>query len=294
LIGASLVAVYVIWGGTFLAIRVALDSFPPLLMAAVRFIAAGVALFVVARVRGETLPTPRQWGACAALGVLFVASNAAVVYAEESVPSGVAAMVMATIPMWAALLGHLWSERTRGREWIGLALGLAGVALLHFGGALGASTFGALVLFAAPVAWAFGTIWSRHVSLPGGMMQSAAQMTIGGAVVLVASFARGERMTSLPSLAGVGALAYLVVFGSVIAFSAYNYLLREVRPSVATSYAYVNPVIALALGAALGGERVGATAMVALVVTLSGVILLAQARARPRNAATEPCISSSR
>ncbi len=277
-IGASLAAVYVVWGSTFLVIRVALESFPPLLMAGIRFVIAGVALFALARARGAAMPTRRQWAACAVTGVLLVASNAALVFAEGSVPSGVAAMVMATIPMWMAIFGQLWGDRTRAGEWLGLALGLAGVGMLHFGGALGSSSIGAIICFLAPVSWAMGSVWSRHLPLPGGMIQSAAQMTIGGAVVLLVGFARGERLTSLPSATGFGAMAYLIVLGSIVTFSAYGHLLREVRPSVATSYAYVNPIVALAIGAAFGGERVGTSAMVALALTLSGVVLLARSK----------------
>ena len=294
-IGAALAAVYLVWGSTFLVIRIALESFPPLLMAGIRFVVAGGALFAVAWMRGVAMPTLRQWGACAVTGVLLVASNAALVFAEGSVPSGVAAMVMATIPMWMAIFGHLWGDRTRAAEWMGLVLGLAGVALLHFGGALGSSSLGALVCFLAPVSWAIGSVWGRHLPLPGGMIQSATQMTVGGVVVLFVGFARGERMTSMPDATGVGALAYLIVLGSIVTFSAYGFLLREVRPSVATSYAYVNPIVALAIGAAFGGERVGTTAMVALALTLSGVILLARSRTKvtpsPRLRPTPPAPS---
>lgn len=277
LVGASLAAVYVVWGSTFIAIKFALVDFPPLLMAAVRFLCAGSVLFAVARVRREPWPTARHWAASAATGVLLVGSNAALVFAEETVASGVCAMVMATIPMWMAVVGRLWGERTALGEWAGLAIGFAGVALLHVGGALGGG-IGALVVLIAPITWVFGSIWSRHLALPGGVMRSASQMTTGGVAILAMSLARGERLTHAPGASGVLALAYLVVFGSVITFTAYNFLLSSVRPTVATSYAYVNPIVALALGALFAGEHVGVTTVVALGVTLGGVLLIARAK----------------
>jgi drug/metabolite transporter (DMT)-like permease len=272
---AALGSLYLIWGSTFLAIRVALEGFPPLLLTGLRFLCAGSVLYCVLRLRGHARPTLLQWRSSLLVGALLVSSNACVVVAEQWVSSGVAAVAIASVPLWVALFAGLWDRWPTRKEWIGLGIGLVGVALLQWGGELSASPAGAAVLTAATVAWALGSIWSRRLPLPEGLMASAAQMAAGGAVLFIASLARGERFSAVPGWRALAAFAYLVTFGSLIGYSAYSYLLGKVRPALATSYAYVNPIVAVGLGAGLAHEAVAPGALGALALILGGVGLLA-------------------
>lgn len=281
LIALALLAVYVVWGSTYLAILVALEGFPPMLMAGVRFLAAGIALFAVLWLRGAAAPTRRQWLWSAVIGtLLLVGGNGGVVVAEQWVASGVAALGVATVPLWAALFGGLWGRWPRRVEWLGLLIGFAGVALLNLGGDLGSQPLGALALLVAAVSWAFGSVWSKRLDLPVGLMASAAQMLGASGVFLLLSAGLGERLDGAPGARAVLALLYLIVFGSVVAFSAYTFLLRRVSPALATSYAYVNPAVALALGVLLANERISALVIAAMLVILGGVALIGTGRGR--------------
>ncbi|WP_437730932.1 drug/metabolite exporter YedA [Sorangium sp. So ce1335] len=289
----SLAALYVVWGSTYLAVSVALETLPPFLLAGVRFVTAGALLYGALRLRGVPRPTLRQWGAAARVGVLLlVAGNGLVVVAQQWVSSGVAAVVVSTMPLWLALFTtlraarggaigpHAAPEVSRG-EWAGLLVGFAGAALLHLGGDFRAEHAGALLIVLAPVAWALGSLYSRTTPLPDGPMAVAAEMLAGGAVMLGISALAGERLVEAPSSRSLLALAYLVVFGSIVGLSAYTYLLRNTRPAIATSYAYVNPIIAIALGIVLGGERASAATWVAAAVIGAGVLIVSTARRTP-------------
>jgi drug/metabolite transporter (DMT)-like permease len=279
LVAGSLLAVYVIWGSTYYAMHLALAFLPPFLMAGPRFLIAGLLLFAALRAGGNELPSGKGWLAAGAVGVLLlVLGNGFVAIAQRTVDTGVAATVVATMPLWAAAIGTAWGEKPTIREVIGLALGFAGVAVLHHGGSLSFDNVDSLVLLLAPVTWAFGSVLSRHVPTPKGPMGAAAQMIVGGSCMIAIAFVRGERPLGPPTLSGVAALAYLVVFGSLVGFTAYAYLLRTTRPSLATSYAYVNPVVALAIGALFGGERFTATKLVACVLTIAGVLVVSAPR----------------
>jgi drug/metabolite transporter (DMT)-like permease len=260
LVVVALLAVYVVWGSTYLAIRVALEGFPPFLMAGLRFLVAGGVLYLVLRLRGAPAPRRTQWGSATVVGgLLLLGGNGGVVVAEQWVASGLAALGVATVALWSAIFSGLWGQWPRRLEWVGLAVGFGGVALLNLEGNLRASPAGAVALLVATVSWAFGSMWSRHLDLPAGLMASAAEMLAGGSLLLVASVLVGEKVPRAIGTRPLLALAYLVVFGSWVGFSAYLYLLRRVRPAVATSYAYVNPVIAMALGVAFAGERITPT-----------------------------------
>ena len=278
---AALFALYFIWGSTYLAIRLALPGFPPLMMAGLRFVMAGALLYLLLRLRGEPRPAWAQWRAAARVGTLLVAGNALVVVAEQWVSSGVAAVAIASVPLWAVLFAGLWGRWPAKGEWIGLVVGLAGVALLQSGGELRASRAGAIVLVLSTVSWALGSMWSRRLPIPKGLMAAATEMLTGGAVVLAVALVRGERMVVLPGAQATLAFLYLVVFGSMIAYSAYAFLLANVRPAMATSYAYVNPVVAVVLGALVAGEQVGLLAVGALVLILGGVAIIASQRNTP-------------
>ncbi|WP_221089584.1 drug/metabolite exporter YedA [Deinococcus aquaedulcis] len=269
--------VYVVWGSTYFGIKVAIETLPPLGMLAARFVVAGALLLAFLRWRGAPWPTAREWGASALVGTLLLGGGTGLVtLAERDASSSVAAMIIAVSPLFAALFGRLWGERTGGREWLGIGVGLAGIALLNVG-ELRATPLAALLLILAPICWTFGSQWSRRLPLPAGLMGSAAEMLTGGAVLLTLSVLLGERWGT-PSAASLWALGYLTVFGSLVAYSAYMYLVAHTRPALATSYAYVNPVVAVLLGVGFGGERLGTLGWVALAVILAGVLLVAWPR----------------
>lgn len=268
----AILAVYIIWGSTYFAIKVTLDSFPPFLMAGMRFVLAGGILFGYMKLRGAPTPNLKQWGASALVGCLLLAGgNGFITFAEQWVASGIAALAVATMPLFAALIAGLWGRWPRKMEWVGLLLGFTGVILLNLEGDMRANPIGAIALLVGAASWALGSVWSRYLPLPGGMMASATEMLGGGAALLVLGLASGERMTALPALGPTVAFFYLVVFGSIVAFSAYSYLLQKVRPTLSTSYAYVNPVVAVALGVWLGGELITWAGLVAMPVILLGV-----------------------
>jgi drug/metabolite transporter (DMT)-like permease len=277
----ALLSVYFIWGSTYLAIRIALEGFPPFMMAGMRFLIAGGGLYLFLRVRGVPNPDRSQWKGASLVGVLLLAGgNGGVVFAEQSVASGLAALGVATVPLWMVLFAGIWKSRPARLEWAGLLLGFAGIILLNFEGDLRASPAGVAALIMAALCWAFGSAWSRHLSLPAGWMAGAAEMIAGGVLLLAISVLTGERTVRFPAWHAIGALIYLIVFGSLIAFSAYTYLLRKARPALATSYAYVNPVIAVGLGVMFAGERIttiGIAAML-IIITAVGMVIFGQKR----------------
>lgn len=279
LIVLSLLAVYLIWGSTYLGIRIALESWPPFLMSALRFLIAGAAMYAFLRWRGVAAPTPRQWRNTVVTGTLLLAAgNGLVCYAEQTVSSSLAAVAIAGMPLFAALFAGLYGRWPRARDWLGIGVGFSGVILLNLGGEMRASPAGAIALVAAPLCWAFGSVWSRHQDMPDPLMSTAAQMLTGGAVLVLVTVALGESWPAAPTLRATAALAYLTVFGSLVAFTAYIYLLQHVRPALATSYAYVNPPIAVALGVWLAGERFSAWELAAMAVILAGVAVILGAR----------------
>lgn len=275
LVGAFM-ALYLIWGSTYFVIKLGVQAWPPMLLAGLRFVIAGSLMFAWLRWRGVPIPTVKEWRSCAIVGVLLLScGNGGVTIAEHlGVASAVAALAIATVPLFALLFGLIWGQRTTTLEWCGILLGLIGIGLLNLGHNLQASPLGAVLVLLAAASWAFGSMWSRHLSLPAGAMASAAQMLVGGAVLLAGSVASGERLQEMPDLAGWLALAYLTLLGSIVAFSAYLYLLKHVRPAAATSYAYVNPVVAVLLGVTFAGERIGTEEWLAMTVIVSAVVLI--------------------
>lgn len=281
LIPLALLSVYVIWGSTYLGIRIALESWPPFLLAGVRFLCAGVALYGFLRWRGVAAPTRRQWRNAAVTGVLLLGfGNGLVCYAEQRVSSGIAAVAVASMPLFAALFSGLYGHWSTRRETLGLLIGFAGVVVLNLGSGLAGSRLGAVALLVAAASWAFGSVWSKRQDMPAGPMNTAAQMLCASLALLVAGFAGGERLPAHPSLHANLALAYLAVFGSLVAFSAYLYVLRHARPALATSYAYVNPPVAVLFGVLLAGEHVGPYDLAGMAVILLGVGVITLARQR--------------
>lgn len=275
LIGA-LFALYIIWGSTYFVIRIGVESWPPLLMAGVRFLSAGLLLLAFLFLRGHRLPPRRHLLNAALIGVLLLAvGNGFVTVAEhQNVPSGIAAVVVATVPLFTLCFSRLFGIKTRKLEWLGIGIGLAGIILLNSGGNLSGNPWGALLILIGSMSWAFGSVYGSRVELPSGMMAGAIEMVTAGIVLLVASLLSGEKLTALPDLSGFLAVGYLAIFGSVIAINAYMFLIRNVSPAVATSYAYVNPVVAVLLGTGLGGETLSSVEGIALGIILMAVVLV--------------------
>ena len=281
-IALALAAVYLIWGSTYLGIRFALEGgFPPFLLGGIRFIIAGALMYAVLRWRGVPAPTRPQWRNTAIMGVLLMLlGNGMVNLAEQTVSSGIAAVAVASAALWMGVFAAMRGDKPTGIEWLGLGIGFIGVLWLNADSSLGASKVGMVALIVATLAWSFGSIWSRGKDLPSPFMSSAAQMLCGGVAMCIAGALTGERFDGMPSAHGLAAFAYLIVFGSIIGFSAYIWLLHHVRPALAGSYAYVNPAIAVGLGAWLAGERFGAHELMAMGVILLGVVAITLAKAR--------------
>jgi drug/metabolite transporter (DMT)-like permease len=280
-VALALLSVYLIWGSTYLAIRIGLEGFPPFLMGAVRMAIAGALMYVVLRRRGAPAPTPAQWKTLGVLSIWMVLlSNGMVNFAEKQVSSGLAAVAVASMPLWAALFGVLRGRHPSRGEWTGLAIGFVGILWLNAGSSLSATPQGMVALIVAPVAWAWGSVWSRDQDLPAPFMSAAAQMLCGSLWMLSTGLVGGERIHAMPSTTAWLAVGYLIVFGSIIGFTAYIWLLHHVRPALATSYAYINPPIAVLLGAIALNESFGLQEIGAMAVILAGVAVITRAKAR--------------
>lgn len=279
-VAMALAAVYVIWGSTYLAIRYALEGgFPPFLLGGVRFLIAGGLMYAFLRWRGVGAPTRAQWGNAAVMGVLLLLlGNGMVNVAEQTVSSGMTAVAVASAPLWMGIFAAMRGQHPSRMEWVGLGIGFLGVLWLNLDSSLSASTVGLAALLVASLAWSFGSIWSRGRDLPAPFMAAAAQMLCGGLAMCIVGATVGERFDGMPTAHGLAAFAYLIVFGSIIGFSAYIWLLHHVRPALAGSYAYVNPVIAVALGAWLAHERFGPNELLAMGVILLGVVAITLAK----------------
>jgi drug/metabolite transporter (DMT)-like permease len=274
---AALLVVYVVWGSTYLAIAIADRSLPPFLMLSARFLVAGGLLYAWARRRGAPRPTRRQWRAAALVGfALLVVDTGGVAWAEQRVASGVAALLVASVPLFVALLDRAcFGIRLPAPAALGIAVGLLGVSLL-VGPSGRVDAVGAVVLLGASFAWAAGSAYARVAPLPGHTFLSAAmQMLTAGAGLAVVSAAAGERVSAPPGAASLGAVAFLVVFGSLLAFTAYGWLLAHAPSPLVSTYAYVNPAVAVLLGWLVIGEHVGGREVASGLVILASVALMA-------------------
>jgi drug/metabolite transporter (DMT)-like permease len=268
----ALLTLYLAWSSTYLAIRFSLESFPPFFTAGSRYMLVGLGMFLFLRSRGAPPPTKAHWTSSALIGAfLLLGGTGGVVYAMQWVGSGTAALVVATTPLWTVLFARIWGQWPKRREWAGLLLGFAGIVLLNIHGDLRAHPSGAALLLISAASWSFGSVLSLRLALPSGMMASALQMFTGGMLVLLIGFLAGERVPEHPSMRSIGALIYLAIFGSLLGYTAYTYLLKHVRPSLATSYSYVNPVLAVMLGVWFAGETVTMTGVAAMLAILAGV-----------------------
>lgn len=288
LVLAAFAAVYVLWGSTYLAIRFTIETIPPFLMAGVRFATAGAILYAWARWRGVARPTREEWrSSFLAGGLLFLGGNGAVVWAQQWVPSGVAALLVATEPMSLVLLDSLGRRsKPQGRILGGLALGFAGVAvLIGPGEILGGGRVhaaGAAVLVFGAFSWAAGSLYSRGAKMPANpAMATALTLLGGGALLLVASFLRGEPFgfdLGAVSTRSLLALLYLLTAGSLVGFTAYLWLMRVSTPARVSTYAYVNPIIAVGLGALFAGEALTTRIGLAAAIIVGAVALIISAR----------------
>ena len=256
-VAVALLLVYVVWGTTYFAIGIALQTMPPLLMNAIRFLCAGGVMLLVAMGQGHAMPTRAQWCNSALVGglMVFLAMNFIGFAQKLGIGSGLMATVVTTMPMWLALWSRWGGERVPFTSWIGLALGVAGALLLALEGDFSATWLGALLAFGAPLAWSLGSYASRRLSLPAPAMASAAQWFAGGAMGLVVAL-WFEPLSSLGQVSARSwaAWVYLLVFGTLVALNAYLWLLQNTTAALAGSYSFVNPAVALLVGVALGGE----------------------------------------
>ena len=295
-VALALATVYLVWGSTYLGIRVTDRTMPPLLMSSVRFLIAGGALYAFAS-RGRARPTAREWGAAAIVGAaLLLLGNGGVAWAETRLESGFAALIVAIIPLWVAVMDRLFFGRRLSRTAVvGLVIGFAGVALLVRPGG-GGDAFAALALVVTTSAWAGGSLYARGATLPESPLLAASMQMLTASVFLgVAGFAMGEASdvhANSFATKQLIAFAYLVVVGSLIAFTAYAWLLKNVSISVVATYAFVNPVVAVALGTVFLAEPIGWTTVVAGAAIVVAVVLIVTARApKPKPAtaqASEP------
>lgn len=285
-------AIYVVWGSTYLAIRFAVESIPPLVVAGLRHSVSGLVLFAWAMIRGYR-PTWREWKASVVLGTLYFAvGHGSLHWAETIVPSGLAALLVGTEPIWIALMAALVSreERLTGKTIFGLLLGIAGVALLMRDEAAGGQRLivGSIAILIGAGSWALGVIYSRKPTLPTDPVARAGMASMSGAaMLLIGSAITGEWSHMHPSAftaRSVWGLVYLITFGSIVAFTAYTWLLDHCSPTLVSTHTYVNPIIAVLLGSLFAGEVIDARVIGAGLLTLISVYLISRGTGRKREA----------
>lgn len=300
-IWSALIAVYIVWGSTYLAIRFAVETMPPFLMAATRFLIAGGILFVFRRMAGDALPTRRQWKSAAIVGLLMLlGGNGGVVWAEQHVVSGIAALLVGAAPLWMVMLDAIrpGGRRPGWQTWLGVLWGFAGIALLigpvEFSGngtRLYLPGVGALLL--ASFLWSAGSLYSRSACLPDSpLMGTSMEMLVGGAGLLIAGTLTGDwnrlNLTAIrmPSVLG---LVYLILFGSLVGFAAYTWLLRVAPTPLVSTYAYVNPLVAIFIGNLFASEPLSLRILLAAGVIVSSVVLINLSKAAaPKTQAPAP------
>jgi drug/metabolite transporter (DMT)-like permease len=285
-IWTALIALYIVWGSTYLAIRFAVETIPPFLMAGTRFLISGLILYGWRRLAGDPAPTLRQWRSAAIVGLLLLlGGNGVVSWAEQHVPSGIAALMVASIPLWMVVIDAVrpGGSKPDRRIILGLLIGFGGLALLvtatqGLTPADRLDTVGILALVLAAFLWSLGSVYSRDAEMPkSSLMGTGIEMLAGAAGLFIAGTLSGEwQALDLAAIrpASLLSLAYLVTFGSLIGFVAYAWLLRNAPLSLVSTYAYVNPVIAIFLGAWLGSEPINAQIIVAALVIIGSVVMI--------------------
>lgn len=274
----SLAAVWLIWGSTYLAIKIGLETLPPFAMQGTRFVVASAVMLVFLRMRGRPWPSPRRIRNACGIGLLLLIGGLGMVTLAEDrgVDSGLVATIIAIQPMMMALWGGLWRSWPKSKQWLGMSIGLVGVLVLMSDDGLSGSWSGIALVFVACISWSFGSALSRRIEMPDGPMTTAFEMAAAAAAFVVLSLVTGEDVHT-PSLRSGLAVGYLVVFGSIVAFSAFTYLIGNVSGPLAMSYAYVNPAIAVLLGVVFSNESVSTNMALALPVILIGVAIVTNA-----------------
>ncbi len=288
----SFAAIYVIWGTTYLAIRFAIETIHPMFMMGCRFLLAGTVLFVWARFRGQAVPRLKQWKTAAAVGaLLFLGGYGALAWSQQVLPSGVAALIVATAPVWMILLSHIrsFAGQIGGRVIFGLTLGLLGMGIIvEPSKLLGGQAFdltGAAVLLIGTISWSFGSVYSKYADLPKSpLLASGMTMLCGGTALVLAGLLAGESSALVPaSVLSLGSLFYLIVFGSIMGFTAYIWLLKTVSPTQVSTYAFVNPIIAVFVGWLGGGEPLSLRILLATILMVAGVTAIISFKKKENN-----------
>lgn len=275
---AALAAVYVIWGSTYLAIKIGLETMPPFFMQGTRFVIGSLAVLGYLKWRKVPWPTATQIRNASVVGLLLLIGGLGLVTLAEDrgVDTGLVATIIAIQPMLMSLWGGIWKTWPRRIEWLGMLIGLVGVAVLMSDKGLSGSWSGVSLVFIACVNWSFGSALSRRISMPDGPMTTGIEMAAAAVGYMLLSMVRSEEI-DVPSLKSALGVAYLVVFGSIVAFSAFTYLIANVRGPLAMSYAYVNPAIAVLLGVLFSNESLSVNMAVALPIILVGVAIVTNA-----------------
>lgn len=296
----ALLSVYIFWGGTYLGMKVAIETMPPFWMAGTRFLIAGGVLYVLARMQGEGRPSAREWRGAGIVGaLLLLGGNGMVAWAEQRVPSAIASMLVATVPLWIIAFNWAGSRKAPGIGTIaGVILGFTGIVILvsHTGGESDKSldAIGLITLVIASICWSAGSMYSRRARLPKSpMMSTAVQMLVGGALLLIASYFTGDwsklHLSDI-SLRSYLALGYLIFFGSICGYTAYIWLLKNADPTWVSTYAFVNPIVALFLGWCLADEQLTVNSLAASVIIIAAVIVITVFGRKPQSstARTQP------
>ena len=274
-----MIVLYAVWGSVFLANRFCLESFPPFMLNAFRFLPAGIFLYAFLRLKGDEGLGLRGWIDSFIVGaMLFLGGTGLLCVGQQWVASGLSATLLASTPLWTVLFAGIWDKMPLPMEWIGLGIGIVGVALLNFDKGISGNPMGAVVILAASVIWSLGSVLNNRFKSLDKPIASATEMIAGGVLMLVVSALIGEKVSWPPTARASMGMFHLVVFSSIIGFTLYRYLLRTVRPALATSYTLVNPITATMLGALFAGESVSFISLAAMVVILSGVALVFRAR----------------
>jgi drug/metabolite transporter (DMT)-like permease len=299
---AALIAVYIVWGSTYLAIRFTVETIPPFISAGIRFLISGAILFAWRRLSGDPAPKKVEWRSASIVGLLLLlGGNGALVWAEQHIPSGIASVFIATTPLWMVLIDSLRPGGTRANwlTWLGVLVGLFGIFLLanpwqaHTAASPPLNPIGIIVLLVAALSWSIGSLYSRNARLPDSpLLGTGMEMLVGSAGLFAFATLIGEWKQfdlSTISMRSVSGLTYLIIFGSGIGFVAYTWLLRNAPTSIVSTYAYVNPVVAILLGSIIADEPLGTIELISAAIIIASVVLITSSKSlAPRKTSPIP------
>jgi drug/metabolite transporter (DMT)-like permease len=269
----AIVLLYITWSSTYFAIRIAVQTINPMIMIGFRFVFAGILMYVLAICTGSRRPTLKQWMGGFVIGILlFLCSNVLLGYAEQTVGSGLSAVSVSSGALWICLFSGMFGKWPNRMEWAGIAIGLIGIVILNLGSEMKSNINGMIMLIVSSMIWGLGTVLSKKLPLPSGFMGSAVEMLGGGICTLIMAAATGQDFNVHSSPASMAAFIYLIVAGSMIGFSAFMYVFHHARPALASSYAYVTPIGAIALGIFALHEKINRVEVIAMVFVVIGVL----------------------